>query len=177
MKSVIWWQSDTVTLTYRSVLRALFASCFEWRSWEVRLVFCVWPGKLGCQLSHGPSDAVPTGSGKWENCRTGFLNNARVISLKQGTDTEEAKLSLYFPTSPFLRTSKLYISEWLSSLHICTGLVGRGRTNYRWKLLVFYEEDSLEISLFQEEESFEICLWWAAVWWWDSWYSDHAEDT
>lgn len=53
-----------VTLAYRSVLRALFASCFEWRSWEVRLVLRVWPGKLGCQLSHGPSDAVPTGSGK-----------------------------------------------------------------------------------------------------------------
>lgn len=63
----------------------------------MRLALRVWPGKLGCQLSPGPSDAAPTGSDKVKISRTGFLNKPRVINLKQGTDKEEVKLSLYPP--------------------------------------------------------------------------------
>lgn len=77
----------------------------------MRLALRVWPGKLGCQLSPGPSDAAPTGSGKVKISRTGFLNKPRVINLKQGTDKEEVELSLYPPTSPCLQTSELHISE------------------------------------------------------------------
>lgn len=56
------------------------------------------------QLSLGPSDAAPAGSGKVKIRRTGFLNRPRVINLKQGTDIEEIKLLLFtFPPVAFYR--------------------------------------------------------------------------
>ena len=69
------------------------------------------PASWAAQLSPGLSDAAPAGSGKVKIRRIGFLNRPRVISLKQGTDIEEIKLSLHLSTSHFLQKSRLYISE------------------------------------------------------------------
>lgn len=138
MKSVIWWQSDMATPTYRSALRALYASCFEWRSWEVRLALQDWPGSWAVQLSPGPSDAAPAGSCKVK-IKSGFLNRPRIINLKQGTDIEEIKLFTFPPVAFYRHPGCTYWSD-LAPCRFEPAFCRRRQANYRWRLLILQEE-------------------------------------
>lgn len=100
------------------------------------------------QLSPCPSDAAPAGSGKVKIRRIEFLNRPRVINLKQGTDIEEIKLSLFiFPPVTFYRHPGCTYQSDLAPCRFAPAFCMRRQANYRWRLLIFQEEGSFGVYL------------------------------